>query len=71
MGDIADMMLDGTLCQVCGEYIGTNNDYPTTCEGCKVDDTVHEVVKVKCNLCRKLVKKGQGLRDHMRVKHSK
>lgn len=46
MGDIADMMLDGTLCQVCGgvmEDISENHDmespgYPRTCAGCKQDE---------------------------------
>lgn len=28
MGDIADMMLDGTLCECCGEYIGDGGGIP-------------------------------------------
>lgn len=32
MGDIADMMLDGTLCECCGEYIGHGDQgYPGYC----------------------------------------
>ncbi len=38
MGDIANMMLDGTMCQQCGEYLGTDNGYPTTCAGCGGDE---------------------------------
>jgi len=34
MGDIAEMMLDGTLCQSCGEYIGRDSGYPMFCAGC-------------------------------------
>ncbi len=34
MGDMADMMLDGTMCSVCGSFIGSNNDYPTMCDEC-------------------------------------
>lgn len=35
MGDIADMMLDGTLCEGCGMYIGSDNGFPTYCYDCK------------------------------------
>ena len=31
MGEIAEMMLDGTLCEGCGEFIGSDNGYPTYC----------------------------------------
>ena len=31
MGDIADAMLDGTLCAGCGEYIGNDSGYPGYC----------------------------------------
>jgi hypothetical protein len=34
MGDIADMMLDGILCEGCGEYIGAPTGYPMRCSGC-------------------------------------
>lgn len=37
MGEIADMMLDGTLCQCCGVFIGSNNGYPTYCDSCQLD----------------------------------
>lgn len=37
MGEVSDMMLDGTLCQTCGEYLGDGDGYPVTCPGCKVD----------------------------------
>lgn len=35
MGDIADMMLDGTLCCTCGKFID-KGDYgcPQMCSGC-------------------------------------
>ena len=33
-GEIADMMLDGTLCTVCGEFIGSDAGYPQACRGC-------------------------------------
>jgi len=35
MGDIADMMLDGTLCCQCGDYIGEeDNGFPQMCDDC-------------------------------------
>lgn len=38
MGEIAEAMLDGTMCQVCGEYLGTDAGYPVTCAGCRRAD---------------------------------
>ncbi len=36
MGDIADMMLDGLLCERCGELIdGVELGYPRLCEDCE------------------------------------
>lgn len=34
MGEIADMMLEGSMCQQCGEYLGTGDGYPTLCTAC-------------------------------------
>jgi hypothetical protein len=34
MGDIADMMLEGDLCQECGEYMEGGGGFPRTCYGC-------------------------------------
>lgn len=31
---IAEGMLDGTLCQVCGCFLGAGDGYPATCAGC-------------------------------------
>ena len=31
MGEIADMMLDGTLCECCGEFIGEDLGFPGYC----------------------------------------
>jgi hypothetical protein len=35
MGEIADAVIDGELCQQCGEYIGPGDGFPRTCAGCK------------------------------------
>lgn len=39
MGEIAEMMLDGTLCESCGDYIGNGEGFPVKCEGCKTQRT--------------------------------
>ena len=38
MGDIADMMLEGILCQGCGEFLGDGEGYPMFCSACGGDD---------------------------------
>ncbi len=39
MGDVADMMLDGTLCAGCGEYLDMEPaGYPFYCRGCGGND---------------------------------
>lgn len=76
MGDIADMMLDGTLCEGCGEYLGADGGYPQRCPVCaralKTEVRTHpyfpSASKVACTVCQRLVKKA-GLKDHMRDKH--
>ena len=38
MGDVADMMLDGTMCEGCGVFMdGEAPDYPRLCKGCAKD----------------------------------
>jgi hypothetical protein len=42
MGEIADMMLDGTMCQGCGEFMCDGADgpgYPGYCAGCRREDS--------------------------------
>ena len=73
MGEYAEMMLDGTCCACCGEYIGTDNGYATYCAGCAPDFEVAESLPSKfarCPECNKKVK-AVGLDDHIRAKHTK
>jgi len=36
MGEIAEMMIDGTLCQFCGEYLEDGAPgYPRSCKRCE------------------------------------
>ena len=34
MGDVSEMMLDGTLCERCGVFIGEPVGHPRYCEDC-------------------------------------
>lgn len=71
MGENAEMMLDGTCCSVCGEYMGGDEGYPTTCPGCSDEEPDYHPApkaKAKCPQCGKVVKQA-GLDDHIRVKH--
>ena len=40
MGEIADMMLEGVLCELCGEYIDDDMEagFPRLCAGCKLSE---------------------------------
>lgn len=35
MGEYADMILDGDMCQTCGEFIGPGGGYARFCYGCR------------------------------------
>ena len=41
MGEIAEMMLDGTLCECCGVYLGEASDISRRCTNCG-DLTEHQ-----------------------------
>ena len=34
MGEVAEMMLEGILCEGCGEYLGDGAGFPQRCAGC-------------------------------------
>lgn len=81
MGDIADMMLDGTLDEETGEYIGDHNlekygtespGFPVSLEREARDRKVKNIPrkgdKIACNVCGKKVKIA-GLDMHKRDVH--
>ena len=68
MGEVVEMMLDGTLCEGCGVYLGPSRGYPVRCKTCKDDDAPTISKKVPCPVCCKKVKQA-GLADHQRDKH--
>ena len=69
MGDMADMMLDGTMCSHCGVYIGTDNGFPTPCPECAGDD-LEEPNKIKCHYCDRKIHPS-GIEQHLKAKHNR
>lgn len=69
MGEIAEMMLDGTLCEGCGVYMGADTGFPVRCAQCQNDGQVpRKGMKAECPVCKRKVK-AVGLDDHMRDAH--
>lgn len=65
MGDIADAMIDGELCEGCGVYLeGEPPGHPRRCGDCQPPNPD----KAPCPVCRKKIKL-VGLADHMMAKH--
>ena len=79
MGDIADMMLEGMLCQGCGEFLGDGDGYPVFCSSCGGDADVvdHQPRKSKkhtpnpdapkvwgCTGCKKMFRKKNDAQAH-------
>lgn len=57
MGDVADMIIEGILCEWCGEYIGDSVGYPRKCSGCKTE--YQEEIRKK-NKSKKTTKKSKN-----------
>ncbi len=68
MGDVADMMLEGILCQECGVYVGEGVGYPVSCHYCqrRARFSSKPTEKQTCPVCSKKVR---GLEDHIRDAH--
>lgn len=75
MGEIAEAILEGAMCQTCGEFFEDGEvGFPRTCAACRQEDRIahslaHPSEKVKCPKCGKRVK-AVGLADHVRDVHS-
>ena len=76
MGDTADLMLNGTLCECCGVYLaGEADGIPRRCKDCwkEANLEAHQNYlathrKTKCPTCGKKVRE-VGLDNHMRDAH--
>ena len=79
MGEIADMMIDGTLCEGCGVYLDDGpSGYPRRCADCEESERIADIHanvvasakrhKVKCHICGKRVSP-EGLKQHKDAKH--
>ena len=75
MGEIADMMLDGTMCQGCGVWLHGGEDgpgYPGYCSDCRRQERQEKSrtpsSKVSCPTCGRKVK-AIGLPQHQRDVH--
>lgn len=84
MGEIAEMMLDGTMCEGCGEFLHGGNDgpgFPGRCCSCRnmIETDVHRQRSAirpskrpdsaQCSICKKRCKSEAGLQAHMADKH--
>ena len=85
MGEIAEMMLDGLMCEGCGEWMdeafedGDGPGYPQRCAACQRDagselpihlPRKHAVAKQHaCPDCKKKFRTQQGMQDHRRDVH--
>ena len=71
MGEIAEMHLDGTLCETCGVCLnGPAPGHPRYCRSCRTPRApiAPQSTKTECPRCGKRVKRS-GLKDHMRDAH--
>ena len=69
MGEAAEMMLDGSLCEHCGAYVGEAVGYPRSCSVCRsLDLGGLQSRTAVCPQCGKRVKQ-KGLNQHIRDAH--
>ena len=70
MGDVADAMLDGTLCAGCGVFMNLEpTGYPVYCTACNhAEFTAHEKPRLtpRCS-CGKRFKTDAALADHRKA----
>lgn len=67
MGDIADQMINGDICEMCCCAKGEGLGFPFTCADCKAEEPINPD-KVECPQCGKYVK-SVGLGQHIAAMH--
>lgn len=75
MGEIADLMINGDICQGCGAELGDGDGYPRQCKACERESPLSKkpipqrnTRKTKCGICNRSVTL-IGLADHKRDAH--
>lgn len=76
MGEIADMMIDGEMCSLCGEYLGGGDGFSRLCAACQRGGggTIEPPTNpYRCPVCGKAAKSRtwNGVRSHVRDAHAK
>lgn len=77
MGEVAEMMLDGTLCEQCGTFIGPPVGYPRLCEDCDTECyDFNELLRIVSVAAEEIIKNGtpkqkQALRNKLYAKLDK
>ena len=80
MGEIAEMMLDGFMCEQCGEIIGDmetgeGQGFPGLCGGCAAEQTrarpsLRGTKTISCPNCKRRFGSEAALNQHSNTKHS-
>jgi hypothetical protein len=71
MGEIADMMIEGHMCETCGEVFDEAVGYPRQCKECRFQSRARTKVpekRISCDVCGKLIAPS-GMRQHFDAKH--
>lgn len=76
MGEIAEMMLDGIMCEGCGEWMEDDflAGHPRRCAACSGGRTVALLMqkpkkRIKCQWCSKRFAADAARDQHARAKH--
>lgn len=80
MGEYANMMINGALCEWCGVAVGDEVGYARKCQECAVEAWIDERrqygedyradAALRCPHCGKRLKSAQGVNDHVKAVHA-
>ena len=70
MGEYAEMMLDGTCCSMCGDYLGGDGDgWAVVCASCEADAPTKPKKAFGCGKCSRRFAGRHALMQHKRDAH--